>query len=75
MTVSAGSHSLGTVVSAGSKRSWTILIEAKYDSLHRKPCFGDSSLCRKQEIMTEAKYDRPSQQEVKTGRLVSSYTL
>ena len=51
MTVSVGSHSLGTVVSAGNKRSWTILTEVKYDSLSGKPFFGDSSLCRKQEIM------------------------
>ena len=51
MTVSVGSHSLETVVSAGSKRSWTILTEVKYDSLSGKPFFGDSSLCRKQEIM------------------------
>ena len=42
-TFSAGSHFSWMVVSAGRKRSWTVLVEAKYDgSLYRKPKVADS---------------------------------
>ena len=44
-TVSARSHFLQIVVSAGSKRSWTVSGEAKYDGQSRKEAkIGQTSL-------------------------------